>query len=272
MLCEKPMAVTVDECQQMIAACRSREVKLMIAYRLHFEEANLKAIEIVRSGQLGEPRLFQSLFCMRVADDNIRIEGDKGGGTLYDIGVYCINAARYLFRGEPTEVTALSAADKSDPRFKEVDETTSAVLRFPGERLATFTSSFGAADVSMYQVSGTEGSLRLEPAYSYAGELIHYLTLDEKTTTEKKFRKRDQFATEIDYFSECILNDTEPEPSGREGLADVRIIQALYESARTGQSVTLGKFVKQDRPDLDQEDYKPPVHEPEVVHAESPHG
>ncbi len=268
-LCEKPMAVTSDECREMIDACRQRDVKLMIAYRLHFEEANLKAIEIVQSGKLGKPRLFKSVFNMHVADDNIRVEGDKGGGTLYDIGVYCINAARYLFRDEPTEVTAFSAADKQDPRFREVDEATSVVMRFPGERLAAFTSSFGAADLSMYQVCGSEGDLRLEPAFSYAGGLVHHLTLDGKTT-KKKFRNRDQFAAETDYFSECVLNDTEPEPSGEEGLADVRIVEALYQSAQTGQSVALEKFDKADRPDLSQEDYKPPVREPEVVHAESP--
>jgi predicted dehydrogenase len=270
-LCEKPMAVTSNECREMIAACRRRDVKLMIAYRLHFDEANLKAVEIVQSGKLGQPRLFNSVFNMHVADDNIRVEGEKGGGTLYDIGIYCINAARYLFRDEPTEVTAFSAADQRDRRFREVDETTSAVLRFPGERLAAFTSSFGAADVAMYQVCGSEGDLRLEPAFTYSGELVHHLTLDGKTT-KKKFRKRDQFAAETDYFSECVLKDTEPEPLGEEGLADVRIIEALYQSAQTGQSVTLEKFDKRDRPDLDQEDYKPPVRKPEVVNAESPHG
>jgi glucose-fructose oxidoreductase len=269
-LCEKPMAVTEEECQQMIDACRERDVKLMIAYRLHFEEANMNAVEIAQSGELGDLRLFQSLFNMQVADDNIRVEGEKGGGTLYDIGIYCINAARYLFRDEPTEVTALSVADKSDARFQEIDEATSAVMRFPRDRIATFTSSFGAADVGSYQICGTKGDLRLEPAYSYRGELTHYLTVDGKTK-KKKFRKRDQFAVEIDKFSECVLQDAEPEASGEEGLADVRIIQAIYESAQTGQSIKLDSFHKRVRPGIAQEEHRPPVEEREPVHAESPH-
>jgi predicted dehydrogenase len=268
-LCEKPMAVTEEECRQMIDACRERDVKLMIAYRLHFEEANMKAVEIAQTGELGRLRLFQSLFSMPVAEDNIRIEGEKGGGTLYDIGIYCINAARYLFRDEPIEVTAISVADKNDERFQEVDEATSAVLRFPGERIATFTSSFGAADAGTYQVCGTEGDLRLDPAFTYHGELTHFLTKDGKTA-KKKFRKRDQFAVEIDTFSECVLNDTEPEASGTEGLADVRIIEAIYESAMTGRTVELEHFHKRKRPSMAQEDRRPPVKQREPVNAESP--
>jgi predicted dehydrogenase len=270
-LCEKPMAVTEDECRQMIEACRENQVRLMIAYRLHFEEANMKAVEIVQSGQLGQPRVFNSLFNMHVAEENIRIEGEKGGGTLYDIGIYCINAARYLFRDEPTEVTAISVANPHDKRFREVDEATSAVLRFPQERIAAFTSSFGASDVGTYQICGDRGDLRLEPAYTYAGELTHYLTIGGKTT-KKKFRKRDQFAVEIDYFSDCVLKNKEPEPSGEEGLADVRIIEAIYKSALTGRTIELEPTAKKQHPDLSQEDERPPVSQPEPIHAESPHG
>src|SRR5262245_2363940 len=130
-LCEKPMAVTEKECQAMISAARKHKVKLMLAYRLHFEETNLKAIEIVKSGKLGEPRVFNSVFGLDVKEGNIRTQADLGGGTLYDLGVYCINAARNLFHSEPEEVFAYSGT-RNDSRFKEIDEMTSAVLRFPG--------------------------------------------------------------------------------------------------------------------------------------------
>jgi glucose-fructose oxidoreductase len=143
-------------------------------------------------------------------------------------------------------------------------------MRFPDDRLGTFTASFGAADLGMYQVCGTEGDLRLEPAFSYSGELVHHLTLDGKTT-KTKFRKRDQFAAEIDYFSDCVLNDTEPEPSGEEGLSDVRIIRALYHSALTGQSVKLTDFPPEEWPGIGQEIHRAAVEEPDTVHAESPH-
>ncbi len=159
-LCEKPMAVTEDECGDMIRAAEYGKVRLMIGYRLHFEEANLKAVEVVKSGRLGEPRIFSSVFTMQVEDpDNIRLNPiEQGGGTLYDIGIYCINAARYLFRAEPIEVSALSA-NRGDRRFRNVDEMTSAVLRFPGERLAAFTSSFGASSHGSYRIVGTKGDV-----------------------------------------------------------------------------------------------------------------
>jgi predicted dehydrogenase len=267
-LCEKPMAVTEEECEKMIHAASSSGVKLMIAYRLHFEEANLKAIEIAQSGQLGDLKLFNSVFNMQVRPDDIRVDRELGGGTIYDIGVYCINAARYLLRSEPIEITALTA-NTGDPRFYEVDEATGAILRFPGDRLATFVCSFGAADVSSYQIVGTQGDLRVDPAYGYQGRLKHHLTVDAKTST-KTFGKRDQFAPELLYFSDCILNDKQPEPSGEEGLADVRVIRAIYESARTHRPVRLEATLSKARPEMSQEEYRPPISEPELVHTEPP--
>jgi glucose-fructose oxidoreductase len=271
-LCEKPLAVTEEECEDMIAAAERWGVRLMTAYRLHFDRANLEAIEIVRSGKLGEPRLFDSVFTMQVRDeDNIRLgPPEKGGGPLYDIGIYCINAARYLFRAEPTEVFAWTAS-LGDDRFAETPEMASAILRFPVERLAAFTCSFNGADSGWYQVGGTKGVLRVDPAYEYAAPLRHQLTVDEKTT-RKSFPKRDQFAPELVYFSDCILKDRQPEPSGREGLADVRVIRALHESARTGRPVALPEFERRHRPTLAQADDAPPIEMPELVHAESPGG
>jgi predicted dehydrogenase len=269
-LCEKPMAVTVEECEEMIRACQENNVKLMIAYRLHFEEANLKAIEIVNSGRIGEPRMFNSIFTNQVEEGNIRLRRETGGGTLYDIGIYCINAARYLFRSEPIEVFA-TTANNGEKRFNEVEEMTSAIMRFPDERLANFTCSFGAADVSAYQVVGTKGALRVDPAYEFSGDLKHTLTINGKSR-ERSFPKRDQFAPELIYFSDCILTDQEPEPSGKEGLNDVRIIRALYRSAETAQPIRIGKLEKDERPHIGQEMKLPGVKQPELVRAAAPSG
>jgi predicted dehydrogenase len=269
-LCEKPMAVTVEECEEMIRACQENNVKLMIAYRLHFEEANLKAIEIVNSGRIGEPRMFNSIFTNQVEEGNIRLRRGTGGGTLYDIGIYCINAARYLFRSEPIEVFA-TTANNGEKRFNEVEEMTSAIMRFPDERLANFTCSFGAADVSAYQVVGTKGALRVDPAYEFSGDLKHTLTINGKSR-ERSFPKRDQFAPELIYFSDCILTDQEPEPSGKEGLNDVRIIRALYRSAETAQPIRIGKLEKDERPHIGQEMKLPGVKQPELVRAAAPSG
>jgi len=159
-LCEKPMAETELDCMEMIEAAQQGGVKLMIAYRLHFEEANLHAIEVVNSGKIGEPRFFSSVFSQDVAEGNVRLKRDEGGGPLMDMGVYCINAARYLFREEPTEVLAFKVQG-TDKRFEEVPETVSAILCFPNNRLAQFTCSFGAAAADAYRVVGTKGDLRL---------------------------------------------------------------------------------------------------------------
>jgi predicted dehydrogenase len=269
-LCEKPMAVREQECVQMIEAAAAAKVKLMIAYRLHFEEANMTTVELAQSGRLGELRSFDSVFTMPVADDNIRLQSTElGGGTVYDIGVYCINAARYLFRAEPYEVHAFST-NNGDPRFEHCDQMTSAILRFPGHRLASFTTSFDSADVSSYRLVGTKGDVRLDPAYEYAAPLEQFVTIDGKAG-HHGFGKRDQFAAQLVYFSSCIQRDLDPEPSGSEGLADVRVIRAIYESARIGRPVKLSEFERKVRPGLQQELKKPPVDEPpEEVHARKP--
>jgi glucose-fructose oxidoreductase len=269
-LCEKPMAVTEEECQAMIDAARKNNVKLMVAYRLHFEKGNLEAIRTVQSGRLGEPRIFTSEFAQQIKRDNVRATEpiERGGGPVYDMGVYCINAARYLFGSEPVKVVAASA-NNGEERFRKIDEMTSAILHFPEERLASFTCSFGAVDISRYTVVGTKGSLTADPAYEYSSGLEQTITIGEKKS-KRKFPKRDQFAAEILYFSDCILKNKEPEPSGVEGLADVRIVQAIYQSAATGKAVTLPSLRKEKKPSLRQEISRPAHDKPETVNSESP--
>ena len=271
-LCEKPMAVTKEECQAMIDAAEQHKVKLMIAYRLHFEAGNLEAIRLAESGKLGDLRLFTSEFAQQVTEDNVRAtEGiERGGGPVYDMGIYCINAARYLFRAEPTEVFATTAND-GEKRFENIEEMTSVVMRFPEERLATFTCSFGATDVSRYTLIGTEGLLTSDPAYEYAMEIKHELTIGGKRKT-RTFPKRDQFAAELVYFSDCILQNKEPEPSGIEGLADVRIVEAIYESARTRKVVEFPELPATRRPTARQEIHLPAHDKPKMVRAKSPSG
>jgi len=268
-LCEKPLAVTAQECKQIMRAAERHNIILMVAYRLHFDEANLRAIEIVNSGKIGEPRMFNSQFSMQVRPGNFRLDEELGGGALYDIGIYCINAARYLFRAEPSEVFA-AAASSSDKRFAEVDEMVSAVMRFPNDRLATFTCSFGAAHTSRYQVIGTKGDLEVSPAYGYTDELAHRLTIHEKTT-QRKFAKRDQFAAELVYFSDCILHRRQPEPSAAEGTIDVAIIEALAKSAKKGRPVKVKDLPRDTRPTMAQEIKRPLGKEPELVKVEPPH-
>jgi predicted dehydrogenase len=190
-LCEKPMATSSSDCEAMIEACEDVGVKLMIAYRHHFEAANLEAIE---------PRIVSCVFS--------RVAPDAGGGALLDLGIYCVNAARYVFHDEPLTVAAMQTAGNEE-RFRHVDETTSVVMRFSGDRIAQFTASQGAADVSEFHVIGAKGELMLTPA----------------------------FVPEIARFSDCIIEDTTPEPSGQEGLADVRVMEAIVRAAATREVV-----------------------------------
>jgi predicted dehydrogenase len=268
-LCEKPMAVTSAEAERMIAACAENKVKLMIAYRLHFEEANLSAVELVADGRIGEPRFFSSTFAMQVKKENIRTKRARGGGPLHDIGTYCVNAARYLFRAEPTEVVAVSATRKGDPRFREIDEQVSAILRFPDDRLAQFTCSFGAFDHSSFTVVGTKGRLRLDPAYEFAGDLKLQVEAGGKTK-EKTFKKRDQVAPELIEFAACLQQGREPEPSGREGLADLRVLEAIMRAAQSGQRVAIAPVERKRRPSLRQQRKAPGHRMPDLVDAEPP--
>lgn len=268
-LCEKPLAVTEKECKEMIDACQRNEVLLMTAYRLHFERANLEAIEIVQSGKIGDPRYFNSIFSMQTKAGNIRLQKRLGGGTLYDIGIYCINAARYLFRDDPTEALAITA-NSGEKRFREVEEMTGALLRFPKERVAAFVCSFGATDAATYEVVGTKGMLEMRNGYEYAAPIEMKVTIGGKSRT-KTFPKRDQFGAELFYFSDCIRKRRQPEPSGVEGYNDVHIIRSLYESARTGRSVKLKPLRKRVWPSLKQEIRKPAIEEPDEVRAKAPH-
>ena len=262
-LCEKPLAPSLEDCHAMMHACEEHSVKLMVAYRLHFEEATLKAFEIARSGKLGELRLFDSFFTHVVRPDDIRRDPERAGGASFDLGIYCVNAARNLFEAEPISVFA-AAVEKNG-----VDDTTSVVLRFPQERLAQFCVSNSTSGVSSYRIAGNKGDLRVEPAYEYAEGLVHHLTIDEETR-RTAFRKRDQFAPEIIHFSACILNDEEPGPSAEEGSCDVRVIEAIQESLKTGRSVDLAPYQRMSRPSLSQEMQKPPIDKPTTVNAPSP--
>jgi predicted dehydrogenase len=267
-LTEKPMATSEEDCRRMIAAADESGVKLMVAYRLHFEPANVEAVELVRSGRIGEPRFFSSDFSYQVKPGNIRGDATKGGGALWDLGPYCVNPARHLLGAEPTEVFATAAAAR-DRRFQGVPEGWSVVLRFPDERLATFTCSFGAAPTDACRVVGAKGSLRLEPAFEYVGSLVRHLTVGEKTTV-KRYRPADQFAPELVEFSRCVLEDRDPEPDGWEGLADVRIIEAALRSARDRTPVGIDPVRRRGRPAAVQVRRRPPVKEPTPVHADAP--
>lgn len=269
-LCEKPMAMTEADCKAMISAAQRAERYLMIAYRLHLDPATLRALDIARRGKLGELRYFSSVFSHQVRAGDIRTDPELGGGALYDLAPYCINAARHLFRAEPTEVFAYQVRGV-DERSEEVDEMTSALLRFPEDRIAQFTVSQGASSVSTYRIVGTEGDLRVEPGFEYVDGIVHFLTRNERTK-KRAFPRGDQFAPQLVELSRCILERQEPESSGDEGLADVRVLEAIARSAATGKPVQLLPHARAGRPESLRPIAKPPVAKPRLVHARAPSG
>jgi predicted dehydrogenase len=268
-LCEKPLAMNAGEAREMIEACNRGGVQLMTAYRLHFEEANLMAVEICNSGALGDLRLFTALNMQNVESGNIRLSSELTGGPLEDLGIYCINAARYIFQSEPLEVTAF-AESSDNPRFREVPELVSVLMRFPENRLAQFTCGFGESKASTFHVFGTLGNLKLDPAFSFQGDLKHVLTLRDERPEEKTYRKRDQFAPQIVHFSNCILNDEPVEPSGIEGLTDLVIVDAMRESILTSRSVRLNLPQRDYRPTIEQELQRKAVRKQDLIHADHP--
>lgn len=266
-LCEKPMAPTIEDCHAMIAASQKSGAKLMIAYRLHFEEGTLAAIEAVRTGKIGAPRIFSSLFAQQVEPSNHRTEGDKWAGPLPDMGPYPINGVRNLFGAEPLEAFA-RAVRRDDPRFAEVPEIVSVWLRFPEDRVAQFTISYGSAAMGEYRVSGTKGDLLMTPGFGWQTGQTLSLT-NEGKTEETKFDKVDHFAGETKYFSDCILDNKEPEPDGEEGLCDVCVIKAIEKSIASGKPEPVEQVNRSKRPSCDQVMKLPASKPPELVNAKS---
>jgi predicted dehydrogenase len=235
-LCEKPMANSVEECQQMIDACRARNVRLMIAYRKYFEPASVTLKKMIMSGKLGRLKILHSAFTIhlppgRPGSPRWHFEKKQaGGGSLVDVGVYCVNTARWLVGADPVEASGY--AWTHDPQgFSEVDEHMAFLLKFPGGIVLQGSSSFGAAQSSFLHVHGEKGWAALDPAYEFAKERRLFGEIGGRWF-EKKFKAMDEFALELDAFAEAIRRRRDPEPDGLEGLKDVAIMQAIYRSAR----------------------------------------
>jgi len=238
-LCEKPMANTPAECEQMVAAARAAGRKLMIAYRLRYEPFNQTLIKMARdTGEMGPTRVV-------LADAGFSIGDPKqwrlrkamaGGGSLMDIGIYALNAARYITGEEPTAVNAMMHSTPGDPRFTEVEENVTFQLRFPSGILANCTSSYGAG-VNRFRVCKPRGSVELDPALSYTG--LRMRVFRGSNIEERVLPQRNHFALEMDHLSECATTGAEPLTPGEEGLKDLRIMMAIYEAAKSGGTVKL---------------------------------
>ena len=238
-LTEKPMANTPAECQQMIDAGRKANKKLMVAYRCRYEPYNQEAIRMARSGELGPTQMILTDAGFNMGNPNQwrLTKSLGGGGSLMDIGIYALNAARYLSGEEPTEVNAMIFSTPGDPRFKEVEEHVTFQLRFPSGILANCSSSYGYFHQSHFRVMGTEARLIMDPATWYSG-LRMYIERDN-TLAERQLPVVDHFASEMDHMSDCVMQDKQPLTPGEEGLRDLTIMAAIYQAAQAGKAVKL---------------------------------
>jgi len=232
---EKPLATTIAESEAMIAAAEAADVYLMTAYRLHSEPGTVKVLDLIRAGEIGEPRLFSSTFSFQSDPGNHRLLAEHWGGPLQDIGVYCLNAARHCLGAEPFRATAVKVHGNGDPRFAQVEGSMSVTLEFPDEKLAQFLISFESGDTDWYRVIGTKGEITVEPGYDLRLTPSIRLTRTGEAPQDFEMPDSDHFGGQAAYFSDCILKGERPVPDGAEGLADMRALLAIEAAAKTGR-------------------------------------
>lgn len=241
-LCEKPMANTVAECEQMIAACREANRKLLIAYRLQYEPNTLKGISLLRQGYAGKILELNCAFGFNIKPGEWRLnKALAGGGPVYDVGIYSIQACRYLSGEEPISVQAYTSVVDKDGRFQEVEENAAWNMRFPSGTVASCLTSYGSNFTgNVWRVVGSTGTVEMNPAYSYTGlQLTGQQDGGGKTDFTIPDPNPRQFAREADHLAECIFENKQPKTAGEEGLRDMKIIRAIYQSSAEGRAIPM---------------------------------
>lgn len=232
-ICEKPMAISVEECDQMIAACKESGKMLSIGYRLHFEPHNLEMM------RLGKEKSFGAIKKMRAEDGMGDVKGwrlDKelaGGGPLMDLGIYCVQGIRYTSGLEPIAVKAVEGLKKDKEKFKEVEESLTWQMEMPDGLIAQCKCSY-SEDMNLLRAEAEKGWFELSPAYAYGG-------IKGKTSSgDMDFPQVNQQARQMDDFAIAVSTNRPSPVPGEMGRQDVRILMAIYESMRTGKRVEVG--------------------------------
>ena len=241
-MCEKPMAVSPAECEQMIAACRKAGKKLMIGYRSRFQPHNVEAIRLARAGAIGTIRYFRSEHGFVAGDANTwrMKKAQSGGGSLMDIGIYALQAARYMTGEEPLAVFAKETTNRNDPRFREVEDMIDFQLEFPSGAIGSCMSMY-SANRNQFVLMGEKGRIELEPATAYSGQRM-WVGQERSDKTEVKPPPgpyANQWVGQLDHMAQCVMQNREPLVPGEEGLRDIRIIEAVYRSAREQKRIVV---------------------------------
>ncbi|AGB38897.1 D-xylose 1-dehydrogenase Gfo6 [Natronococcus occultus] len=237
-LCEKPMEATVERAEEIVDACEDGAATAMIAYRMHTEPAVRRARELVRAGVIGEPVHVHGDMSQSIVDwgaDQWRLDPELAGyGTsVMDLGIYSINTARFVLDRDPTTVQSMMHSDHEF--FSEVpDEVAAFTVAFEDGVYATCTASQNAAQDSHLRITGSEGTILIEPAFH--GESRLELAVDDASVAGDG-PEVDQMEEEFDYFADCVLSGREPEGTPAHGLVDMRTLAAIYESADSGERV-----------------------------------
>lgn len=242
-LCEKPMATNSQDAGTMITACKSENLKLMIAYRCRYQPHHRELIRRVQSHEFGPVKLVEAVNAQNQGDPNqwrLR-KALSGGGSLPDIGLYGLNAARATLGEEPVEIQAQLSSTPNDPRFREVEESVVWTMRFPSGALAALSTSYGTHRGSRMAVHMDEASLILDHAFPYHGQRLSLVRARDGLETETiiDVPANDQFALEIDHMADCVLNDRAPDTPGEEGLRDMQLMADVYQAAQSGTRLQL---------------------------------
>ena len=234
-LCEKPMEVSPEKCQQMIDACKAAGRQLAVGYRLHFDPNHIECIRLAREKVFGNVNMIQAEYGFRIGDPKQwRLNRAlSGGGPLMDVGIYALQAARYLSGEEPVSVSAV--ATNNDPvKFKDIEESIAWQLKFPGGAIASCNTTYNFSGFDRFRVLADRGWFELAPCFGYGG-----IKGRRSNGQWPAFPPMDHFAAEMDDFAQCIINNQPTKVPGEEGLRDLKIMMAIYESARTGKSISL---------------------------------
>jgi predicted dehydrogenase len=238
-LCEKPMAISSAECRDMIAACRKASVRLMIAYRIHYDPTHLKAVQLIKQGRIGEIQFCEGNFGSYFQANQWRLtRAMGGGGPLMDMGIYPLNTIRFYTGVEPVRFAALtSTVDRESGRFKEIEESLSWTMEMSSGVLANCATSYTTRLPGYIKVIGSRGDVLVTTAYSYEGVHLdaHLDDPDGKSGTDihedSTGRMPFQFQIEAEDFAECILQNKESRTPGEEGLKDLEAIEKIYVAA-----------------------------------------
>ncbi|GAC1422548.1 MAG: Gfo/Idh/MocA family oxidoreductase [Acidobacteriaceae bacterium] len=235
-LCEKPMAISSAECEQMIAACRKAGKKLMIGYRVHYEPTHAEAKRIALSGELGPLEAFEGAFGFDAKPNQWRLTKQYGGGgALMDVGIYPMNEIRWILGEEPVGYTAVATTlDRTSGRFAEIEQTLDFTLKFPSGVVAALGCTYGANMPGFLRIHGAKGSIEITDAFGYTGVHLHGLSgRQQLDVTSPGQDDTAHFLLEADHFADCVRTNTEPKTPGEEGLHDLRAMEAIYKAAGT---------------------------------------